>query len=87
MADVAECGIDLSLSHVTPERVVEQLDIARDASVRLIIGTPLLRVAPGSVTDEWKRNARELVETVRDHDGLFGYYVADAPQPGPLQCP
>jgi len=80
MADLATGGFNLSLSNLTPDRMVEQLDMARDAGVRLVIGLPDLRVAPGTVDDAWERKMKEVVAKVRDHKGLYGYYIADEPK-------
>jgi hypothetical protein len=80
MADLAEAGFTLSLSELTPERMLDELDMAAHAGVRLIIGLPGLRVAPGAVTEAWKAQMRDLIARVRHHPGLYGYYIADEPR-------
>jgi hypothetical protein len=80
MADLAKAGFNLSLSALTPSRMLEQLDLAADAGVRLIIDLPGLRVAPGMVDAAWKDRMHDLVGQVRHHPGLYGYFVADEPR-------
>ncbi len=81
MADLAGAGFNLSLSAVTPERLVESLDMAADAGIRLVIGLPNLRITrPGQLSDSWFNQLRDIVLRVRNHKGLFGYYVADEPR-------
>jgi hypothetical protein len=80
MGDLAAGGFNASLSALTPDRMVEQLDLAHEAGVRLIISVPGMRVAPGEVTKAWERKMLAVVRQVRQHPALLGYYIADEPK-------
>jgi len=80
MGDLAAAGFNLSLSSVSEANPTRDLDIARDAGVRLVVSVPGLRVAKGTVDDAWKHRIKTFIGKVRDHDGLFGYYLADEPK-------
>lgn len=80
MKDLADAGFNLSLSELTPDRVLKQLDIAHAAGIRLIIGLPWLRIGQGQFNAEWQATARQLIATVKQHPGLYGYYIADEPR-------
>lgn len=80
MADLAEAGFNLSLSSVDEETPEKALDIARDVGVRLVVSIPGLRVGQGTVNDAWKERMARFVAKVRDHEGLYGYYLADEPR-------
>lgn len=80
MGDLAEAHFNVSLSTINEEDPIRDLDIARDAGIRLIIGLPGLRVNVGAVDDAWKQRIGGIIEKIRDHEGLFGYYLADEPK-------
>lgn len=94
MADLAEAGFNISLLRVeypkpgeqpTPSateiaRVIELLDISAKAKVRLLVGVKFFRVTAGTVKPQWKTWVRGLIAAMKDHPGLYGYYVADEPR-------
>ena len=87
MRDMAEAGFTVSVSQPDPERMVAALDTAAAAGVRLILQAPGLdlgRMEPErgrgyALPDGQKAAIRELVIRVKDHPGLYGYYVHDEP--------
>ncbi len=80
MADLAAGGFNASLSELSPGKLRDQLDIAQAAGVRVIMGYPGMRVGQGAVTDDWKATMRGVIEQVRQHPALLGYYIADEPK-------
>jgi hypothetical protein len=80
MSDLAAAGFNLSFSFLTPDKMMEQLDMAHAAGIRLIIGLPELSVGPGDFTAKWRSYAKRLVARVKDHPGLYGYFVVDEPR-------
>ena len=80
MGDLAAGGFNASLSELSPGKMLEQLDIAQAAGVRIIMGCPGMRVGQGEVTDDWKARMKAVIEEVRRHPALLGYYLADEPK-------
>lgn len=80
MGDLAAAGFNASLSELSPDKMLGQLDIAGAAGVKIIMGYPGMRVGQGEVTDAWKTRMRAVIEQVRRHPALLGYYIADEPK-------
>ena len=87
MARMAEAGFNVSLAEAGADEIVRCLDVAHLAGVRLIWRTDafdLGRMTPDRgrgyrLTARQKRRIRDAVELVREHPGLYGYYVHDEP--------
>lgn len=80
MADLAAGGFNASLSSLTPDKMIRQLDMAKDAGIRIIMSIPGMRVGEGEVTESWKTRMKEVIGQVRRHPALLGYYIADEPK-------
>jgi hypothetical protein len=80
MGDLAAGGFNASLSSLSPDMMIPQLDIAHAAGIKIIMSVPGMRVANGSVTDEWKERMLTVIQQVRNHPALMGYYIADEPK-------
>lgn len=80
MTDLANGGFNASLSYLSPDNMIAQLDMAQEAGVRIIMHVPGMRVSAGEVTDAWKERMRGVIEQVRSHPALLGYYIADEPK-------
>lgn len=87
MRDMAAAGFDVSISMVDEADLQRALDVAWDAGIRLIVrtdGLDLGRKTPEqgrgyALTPAEAERIRRIVGTVKDHPGLFGYYVHDEP--------
>jgi hypothetical protein len=84
MRRLRECGFTVSLGMVSPDRLVESLDIAAACDVKLIVGlddvwTWEFPKKPNQFTPGWRDRIRANVELIRTHPGLYGYYLVDEP--------
>lgn len=80
MRDMAEAGFTLSYSSPSLGKRLEALDTAYRNGVRLVLQDPAYHVTDDyRLTDERRRQVEEVVEEVKGHPGLYGYYLRDEP--------
>lgn len=81
MRGMAESGFTISHSSTSTEEAEAALDIAHRNGVRLILSLPDTHVGNNEfLLDEGrKRRLKELVARIKDHPGLYGYYLRDEP--------
>lgn len=87
MQAMAEAGFTVSLSAPHPDRVIEALDVAQRAGLRLVLQLKdfdLGRMTPeqGSafkLVKKHKDRILEIVRAVMEHPGLYGYHIHDEP--------
>ena len=87
MAHMAEAGFNVSISSPQPGKELDALEIAYEAGVKLIVRSDVFDLerktrAEGTgyqLTATEKERVRELVNRIKDHEGLFGYYIHDEP--------
>ncbi|MFC1452005.1 hypothetical protein ACFLSJ_01520 [Verrucomicrobiota bacterium] len=82
MAGMAEAGF--TVSHSRPgksiDEVLRALDVAAAHGVRLLLVHPAYHVENDfKLTANRKKQIKRIVETVRDHPGLYGYHLRDEP--------
>ena len=83
MSDMAKAGFTVSILTTVDadiKEVLHALDVAQDNGVRLLLIHSSWLVRDGSVLDEArKRDIEKAVLRVKDHPGLYGYYLRDEP--------
>jgi len=80
MQDMAEAGFTLSFSSPSPGKRLEALDIADRNGVRLVLGDPAYHVGDDfKLSPERRRQIEEVVDEVKGHPGLYGYFLRDEP--------
>lgn len=87
MAALAGAGFNISVSAVAPEQFDRALGIAADAGMRLLVRSAAFDLGrmtyeqgrDYSLDDAQKARIRDAVGALRDHPGLYGYYIHDEP--------
>jgi len=86
MCAMSEAGFNISLSQPSEGKLLEALDVAHAAGVRLMLmcGFDLGRMNQKDgkdykLTTAQKKNIRKTVDMVKDHPGLYGYHIHDEP--------
>ena len=81
MRDMAEAGFTVNHTWAREDDdLVAQLDVAAEAGVRLLLCHPAWHVWDDyKLTAKRKRQIRDIVARVKDHPGLYMYYVRDEP--------
>ncbi|HHE73086.1 MAG TPA: hypothetical protein ENL34_12480, partial [Chloroflexi bacterium] len=83
MARMAEAGFTVSHSRVNGDldAVRRALDIAAESGVRLLLAHESWFVGDADVFTEARLAAvGEMVDAVKDHPGLYGYFLRDEPR-------
>ena len=60
--------------------LTHQLDCAHAQGIRLVIALPGLCLTQGIVDDVWRKKMQTVIDTVKHHPGLYGYYTGDEPK-------
>jgi len=87
MCQMKEAGFNVSISRPLPDKIIQALDCADKAGIKLIIqveGFDFGRMTPeeGSafkLNVTQKNRIREIVKQVSGHPALYGYYIHDEP--------
>lgn len=81
MKGMADAGFNLSLSGSQPDRVIKDLDTAYRNGIRLVLSMSAYHVGDDYVlTEDKKREIRDIVAKVKDHPGLYAYHLRDEPR-------
>lgn len=83
MAGMAEAGFTVSHSWVRGDLAAlhRALDAAADGGVRLLLANPAWHVGDDDEFDEPRlQEIARLVDALKDHPGLYGYYLRDEPR-------
>lgn len=87
MRSMREAGFTVSLAELTDEQMLPALEVAHAAGMRLLIRSLSFDLGRKSyeegrsyrLSEAQQRKLRDAVREVKDHPGLYGYYVHDEP--------
>ncbi len=83
MLGMSAAGFTVSHSWVTGDaaEVIKALDIAAAANIKLLLVHPLWHVGDDyKLDDERKAQVQSIIESIREHPGLYGYHLRDEPR-------